>query len=310
MNKPMISVVVLNYRRREELARTLESVRLQAYDPIELLVVDNASGDGSLDFVAQKFPEARVIALHENIGCGGRNRGVEAAQGEIVVTLDNDIQFNSPLELEKIATTFEMRPEASALAFRILHDTTGRLHLRDWCHPRSYLEFADKEFETCYIPEGAVAFRRHEFLRLGGYYEPFRIGGEGDDLALRIIDAGLHIIYCPQIEVRHSMAKETRGGRRPHYFYMRNHIWTAFRNYSGWRRWKFLAYSVAMVGFFSLRAGNAGELCQGIKDGLKGRSQIARVPVSETGWRRWREINALRPGWATRLRTHWQQQDL
>ena len=310
MNRPLISVIILNFRRPTELARALESVRAQAYEPRELLVVDNASGDGSVNFVAQSFPEARVIALPENIGCGGRNRGVQAAQGSFVVTIDNDIRFNSPFELGKIVDAFERKPEASALAFKILRDATGRLHLRDWCHPRSFHEYANVEFETCYIPEGACAFRRDDFLRTGGYYEPFRIGGEGDDLAYRMIDAGLRIFYCPQVEVRHSMSEETRAGRRPHYYYMRNHIWTAFRNYSGWRRWKFLTYSFALVGFFALRTGNLRELYCGARDGLRGLSQIGPALLSEAGWRRLEEINSHRPSWLTRLKTHWKQEDL
>jgi len=310
MSQPLVSVVVLNFCRRAELGRTLESLLAQAYQPRELLVVDNASRDDSVKFVAKNFPEARVIALPENIGCGGRNRGVEAARGEFVVTIDNDIRFNSPLELGKVVAAFERKPEASALAFKILLEETGRLHRRDWCHPRSFRAYANKEFETCYIPEGACAFRRETFLRVGGYYEPFRIGGEGDDLALRMIDAGFRIFYCPEVEVRHSMAMETRAGRRPHYYYIRNHIWTAFRSYSGWRRWKSLAYSFALVGFFSLRAGDIDELYRGVKDGLKGRSRIERAVISEFGWRRLEEINSHRPGWLTRLSTHWTQKDI
>jgi len=93
MENALISVVILNYRRRSNLIRALESVREQSYAPREVIVVDNGSGDDLADFLAREFPEVRLIALPENIGCAGRNRGVAAARGEIVATIDNDVYF-------------------------------------------------------------------------------------------------------------------------------------------------------------------------------------------------------------------------
>ena len=310
MAKPLISVVVLTYRRQKELTRTLDSVRAQTYEPRELIVVDNFSGDGTPEFLAGAYPEARLLALAENRGCGARNLGIEAARGEYAITIDNDVRFDSPYELERTAAAFERNPEASVVAFQILHDKTGKLHLRDWSHPRSFMEFANTPFETSYIPEGACAFRRKDFLEVGGYYEPFKIGGEGWDLALRMLDAGHTILYCPEIKVRHSMASETRSERRPNYFYIRNHIWTAYKDYTGWRRWLFLAHSFALVGYFSLRARSLAELFRGIRDGLKGRQGLHPTPISEKAWQRLRRISSQRPGWVTRLKTHWAQRDI
>lgn len=309
-NNPLVSVVILNYRRREELVRVVGSVFAQEYQPREIIVVDNASGDSTAEFVAERFPEVRVLVMPENLGCGGRNRGIEAARGQYVVTLDNDVRFETTKELERIVAKFQERPEAAILVFKILHDQTGRLHLRDWCHPRSAREYSDREFETYYIAEGASAIRRSDFLRLGGYYEPFRIGGEGWDLALRVLDAGLKILYCPSICVRHAMAMETRGGRRPYYFYTRNSIWTAFKDYSGWRLWKFLAYTFAKMLYFCSRPSRFPEVLKGARDGFASISRIHRTTITEEGWHRLEEVSAHRPGWWTRLKTHWAQPEI
>lgn len=307
---PLISVVVLNFRRQAELVRTLESIRVQTYQPREVIVVDNASGDDTPEMLARDFPEVRVLALTENIGCAGRNRGVEAARGEWVVMLDNDVSFDSPLELERVREAIESRPEAALFAFKILNHYSGRLHLRDWCHPRSFLQFADKEFETSYVPEGACAMRRADFQRIGGYFEPLRIGGEGGDLCLRLVDAGCKMFYRPDICVRHSMALETRNLRRPYYFYARNHVWTAFKNCTGWRRWKELTYSLALLSFFSVRSASVGDFLRGLRDGIKGLPEVPRTPISQQGWQRLRELNSHRPSWFTRLRTHWSQSEI
>ncbi len=307
---PLISVVILTFRRQDDLVRTLQSVRAQTYEPREVIVVDNNSGDGTPELLARDFPEVRVLALPDNIGCAGRNRGAEAARGEWVVMIDNDVSFDTPQELDKIQQAIESRPEASVFAFKIVNHFSGRLHLRDWCHPRSFLQFANKEFETSYFSEGMCVMRRADFLQIGGYFEPFRIGGEGGDLCLRMVDAGHKMFYRPEICVRHAMALETRSFRRPYYFYARNHVWTAFKNCTGWRRWKELTYSVALLSFFSLRSGNVGDFLRGLRDGIKGLPEVPRTPVSKRGWQRLRELNSHRPSWFTRLRTHWSQSEI
>jgi GT2 family glycosyltransferase len=304
MDNALISVVILNYRRRSNLIRALESVREQSYASREVIVVDNGSEDDLADFLAQEFPEVRLVGLPENIGCAGRNRGVAAARGEIVATIDNDVCFDSPFELQKIRNAFHSSPEASCIVFKVLEGDTGRVHLRDWCHPRSYWDFSDSEFETCFIPEGASAFRRTDFQKMGGYYEPLWIGCEGWDLALRMIDAGMKIAYHPEVRVRHAMSNETRSSGRNFYFYTRNYLWIAFKDYSGLRRWRYLVYQWGMMAFFSFRAGYPGKFFSGVRDGVTGLRKLQRSRISQTGWRRLDEIAAGRPGLLLRLKKH------
>jgi GT2 family glycosyltransferase len=302
--KLLVSIVILNYRRRTDLIRALRSVESQTYHRREVVVVDNNSGDGTPAFLAQEFPTVRVVPLDENLGCGGRNRGVESASGEIAVTIDNDICLQTPDDVAKIVSIFERRPEATALVFKVL-DENGKLLLRDWCHPRSARKCSDQEFETCFISEGACAFRRSDFLKLGGYYEPFYIGREGWDLALRMLDAHMPIVYCPQIAVRHYMSRETRSGRRPYYFYARNNIWIAFRNYAGARRWRFIAYSTALIGFYCLKSPRGTvDVLRGLRDGLRSVSHLTRTKISERTWQQLAEIRAHRPALWRRVLAH------
>lgn len=162
----------------------------------------------------------------------------------------------------------------------------------------------------CYLPEGACAFRQEDFLRPGGYFEPFRIGGEGWDLSLRMTDVGFRTFYHPETRVRHAIVHETRSDRRPHCFHARNDIWTAFKDYTGWRRWHHLADSMVLVGFFCLHTGNLGEFFRGARDGLQGLRSLPRTPVSKEGWRRLAEITAHRPNWFRCLQTHWAQREI
>src|SRR5579863_521141 len=97
---PLVSIVILNYKRRDALRRVLDSVRAQEYPNREIILVDNNSGDEIRTFIEGYAPEVELIELPQNRGaCGGRNAGIERARGQIVVTLDNDIYLESAFEL-------------------------------------------------------------------------------------------------------------------------------------------------------------------------------------------------------------------
>jgi GT2 family glycosyltransferase len=306
MQNPLISVVILNYRRWEALNGTLSTVVSQSYSPREVIVVDNGSGDGSADLVRQHFPEVTVMELEGNPGCLGRTCGVETAHGEFVVTIDNDVYFDSAFELQKIANAFSACPEASCIVFKVLESETGLLHVRDWCHPRSYAEYSDREFETSFIPEGACAFRREDFLKIGGYYEPLWIGCEGFDLSLRLLEGGGRIFYQPSIRVRHLLSQETRNSWRPYYYYTRNYLWIALRNYPTMRAVPFLAEKMAMMLCFAGRTGNLKSMFRGVRDAVLGFRKVwaTRNPVSSAVFQHLADLSRERPNLWARLRRH------
>ncbi len=88
---PLVSIVIVNYNGAELLRQCLKSVFAQPYRPIEVIVVDNASVDDSVEIVRREFPQVRLILNKRNLGFAeGNNVGVEAASGEFVVLLNND----------------------------------------------------------------------------------------------------------------------------------------------------------------------------------------------------------------------------
>ncbi|MGB7439333.1 MAG: glycosyltransferase, partial [Candidatus Acidiferrum sp.] len=238
--------------------------------------------------------------------CAGRNRGIEDSHGECVVTLDNDVFFDSDFELQKIVNEFANCPHASCLVFKVLEANTGRLHVRDWCHPRSYKEHSDADFETTYIPEGACAFRRRDFLAIGGYYETLWIGHEGGDLALRLLNNGGRIFYRPSIRVRHLMSAATRTSWRPYYFYTRNYLWLALRNYPIARAIPFVTVKLSMMLVFALRTGNVKPMLRGIRDAVVGFRAVwsTRQPLSQATFRKLAHLSSDRPGFFARLGRH------
>jgi len=304
---PLVSVVILNYKRREALVRSLDSARQQSYENREIIVVDNNSQDDVRAFLTTYAPEVRLIELDENRGaCGGRNAGILAAKGDIIITLDNDIFFEGPLELTKTVETFERRPDIHVLAFQLCDEQTGAPRVREWCHPRSLAIYSEIEFETNYFIEGACAIRRKVYATIGLYYEPLFIGCEGWDLALRIVDHDYRILHAPAIRLRHLMSRETRPPDRPYYFYTRNYIWIAYKDYPFVPGVWFAIWKLLMMLYFAVRSHHLAAYLRGFKDGCVGLARIRgeRTPVRFCTIKYLRRLERWRPALWTRFSRH------
>ena len=95
-NFPMCSVIVLNYNGKNHLKRCLNSLLKQNYQNYEIILVDNASTDGSVNFVKKNYPRIRIIENKKNLGYAeGNNTGIRVANGEYIVILNNDTEVDN-----------------------------------------------------------------------------------------------------------------------------------------------------------------------------------------------------------------------
>jgi GT2 family glycosyltransferase len=303
---PPVTISILNYQRKETLQLALRSALCQVYPNLEVLVVDNASTDGSVQMVTETFPGVRLVQLPTNIGCAARNHGVAAAQGDIVVTLDNDVLLTTPQDVCTVVEIFAQCPSVACVNFKIL-DAAGHISKRDWCHPRDWRHFADQIFLTDYVLEGASAVRRQAFERVGGYWAPLFIGHEGHDLALRLLEAGYDLLYFPRVQVNHLVAVEARPSSRIYYTFTRNSFWVPLRNHRPFVAACAIAKYLALMAFSSARAGHWRSYMCGLWDGLVGtpRAIASRCPLSSRTYRRLREIRRLEPNLIARIKRQW-----
>jgi GT2 family glycosyltransferase len=306
---PTVSIVILNYQRRDALRGALEAARRQRHRVLEVIAVDNASTDGSAGMVRDEFPDVRLLELPENIAAAARNAGVRAAKGEIVLTLDNDVRLTTPDDVDRALGVFERHPRAAVVSFMIV-GPDGRLSRRDWCHPRDPERWCQSEFFTDYVLEGASACRREAFLATGGYWPPFFIGHEGWDLALRLLDAGWELVYTPHVRVRHLVDPSVRPSSRIYYTFTRNAVWVALRNERGLDAARTIAGSLALMAFAATRARQVPAFLRGVTDAVRGRCLAldTRAPLSPETRARLRTIRALRPGLLARVARHAREQ--
>ncbi len=299
------SISILNYQRRDALRRALAAAREQRSGVLEIIAVDNASTDGSAEMVRDEFPDVRLVQLPRNVGAAGRNAGVAAAKGDVVFTLDNDVLFRTPDDVRNALAVFQRHPRAAVVNFMIV-DATGGLSRRDWCHPRDCRQWAESEFATDYVLEGASACRRAAFLAAGGYWEPLFIGHEGWDLAFRLINAGHELVYTPAVRVQHMVDPTVRPSSRIYYTFTRNAIWVALRNHRPVPAIRSIAQDLALMGFAALRAGELGAFRRAIVDGARGARHAldTRAPLSAGGYARLAAIRGFKPSLSARVIRH------
>ena len=301
--RPRVSVIVLTCNRREELRHTLQRIQDQTLEDTELIVVDNDSKDGTAEMVSREFPAAKLISLPDNCGCAGRNAGMRSASGEILVTLDDDVCFSDRDTLAAVERRFA-RGDVEVICFRIVSPETGDIIPNNWYHPRPLTEYQHSEFETDYISEGAVAFKKSIFSKTGYYPEDFFLGQEGYDLALRIIDNGFKMWYSPEIEVIHNHSLASRTAWRNPFYDTRNTIWLLIRHYP-WRAILLvLPYKLMTCFVFCVSRGQWKWYFRGLWAAFKGsREQVRmRKPIKPATWARLKRIRSERPGFRTRLK--------
>jgi GT2 family glycosyltransferase len=230
-DRPRLSVVVLTHDRAPLLRRTLRSVLAQSFDSLEVVVIDNASVDGSDRMVRQEFPGVRLIGLEENAGIRGRNVGFRAARAPFILSLDDDIELTEPGTLDRLLARFEAQRDLGALTLKICEDEdTKQFAPHHWWHapPRAIAQ--DREFPTEHINEAAVAFRADALARCGYYYERLFWGGEEWDLVLGMMEDGFEVRYFP-VPVQHLAPRGSLNARADarHALLVRNRCWIAFR---------------------------------------------------------------------------------
>ena len=114
------SIIVLNWNGKRYLEECLHALFTQTYSPYEIILVDNGSHDGSVDFVAERFPAVRIIENGENLGfAAGNNVAIRVARGDYIVTLNNDTRAE-PDWLEELVKVVETDPKIGMCASKML----------------------------------------------------------------------------------------------------------------------------------------------------------------------------------------------
>jgi GT2 family glycosyltransferase len=224
---PRVSVVMITHNRRDEVLCTLDHMtRLPARPAV--IVVDNASTDGTAVAVARQFPAVRVVPARGNLGAAGRTLGVRLAPAPYVALCDDDTHW-APGSLSRAADLFDAHPRLAIVTARVLVGPGGREDptCALMAHSPLHAEPGMPGPPLLGFLAGASVVRRSAFLEAGGFEPRFFIGGEEELLAADLAARGWWLCYVPELQVRH-YPSPIRDGAGRRWRLTRNALWFAW----------------------------------------------------------------------------------
>ena len=240
---PLISTIILNWNGKEFLDSCIRSLRGQTYSHLEIILVDNASTDGSVEYIRQQFPDLHLLVNQQNLGYGGGNNvGIRASQGRYVMILNNDTRLD-PTCIEELKRGIEKDKRYGSCASKVLLEDEDNLIdaagisvcLDGLSIGRGRLErgdLYDEETEVFAASGCAGLFRREMLEEIGLFDEDFFAYAEDADLGWRAQLANWKCLYNPKAVVYHLHSKSS-GTYSPLKAFLveRNRIWVALKNF-------------------------------------------------------------------------------
>ncbi|MFZ0215188.1 MAG: glycosyltransferase family 2 protein [Candidatus Dormiibacterota bacterium] len=247
---PLVSAIIVSYNTRELLLGTLRSLYAGTEVPLEAIVVDNGSSDGSADAVAQQFPDVQVLR-EKNLGFGrGNNAGFQQANGRFILLLNSDVTLR-PACVDRLTNHLLVHPEVGAVGPHLIRPD-GRLDRacrRGFPTPRaSFYRMSGlsrllphsqrfNRYNLGHLPEdqthdidagtAACLLVRRSAVDQVGFFDPdFFMYGEDLDLCYRLKEGGWRIVYLATAEAVHVKGQSTKQATNRMLFAFHSAMWT------------------------------------------------------------------------------------
>ena len=283
---PLVSVIIVNYNGKHYLKKCLSSLASQSYPAIEVILVDNGSCDGSVEYVKKEFTSVRIIESRKNLGFAkGNNLGIKEAGGELIATLNNDTQVSSRW-LEELVSAMAQDERVGMCASKMLFmKNPGMINSTGICISRSgtcwdrgifepdtgQYESMEEVFGPC---AGAALYRRRMLEEIGLFDEDFHAYVEDTDLAFRGRLSGWKCLYVPKAVVYH-VHSGTGGFETDYFIYYgnRNVLWVTIKNFPKLLFFSSLPWiigrNIGVIPYYILK-GHGGAVTRAKLDAIKG----------------------------------------
>jgi GT2 family glycosyltransferase len=298
-----VTVVIVNWNGERFLDRCLSALLAQTVVPHEIILVDNASSDASLDIV-RRFPSVRLLAQNENLGFAhGNNLAIKAASPDSEwIALLNPDAFVEVDWLACLLVAAQNNPDFDAFSSKLVNAADSQLldgvgdtyHMSGFAWRMghgipvaTYSEQAREVFSPC---AAAALYRRSALLEVGGFDEDFFCYVEDVDLGFRLRLAGYRCLYVPS-SVAHHVGSGTTGGQHSDFAVFHGHrnlVWTYIKDMPGALFWVLLPFHIVMnvITVINFVVRGQGKVILKVKrDAIKGIPEM---------WRKRRDIQARR----------------
>ncbi|MDB5090041.1 MAG: glycosyltransferase (rhamnosyltransferase), family 2, partial [Mucilaginibacter sp.] len=252
---PKVAVVILNWNGIKHLRQFLPSVLTSVYPDLDIIVGDNASTDGSVEFIKQEYPSIHIIQNDDNYGfTGGYNRVLEHVEADYYILLNSDVEV-SPGWIMPVITLMESDPLIAAAAPKI-RAYNQKDHFEHagaaggfidsygypFCQGRMFYEIEEdkgqyqQSGEVFWATGAALFIKKHCWHEAGGFDDRFFAHMEEIDLCWRLKNMGYKVMYCAESEVFH-LGGGTLNVENPFKTYLnfRNNLLLLQNNLPFWR---------------------------------------------------------------------------
>ena len=286
------TIIIPNYNGLSFMEPCFESLKEQTVRDFKVLVVDNGSTDGSVEWLKEhRIPS---IFLKENTGFSGAvNTGIRAADTPYVLLLNNDTRVE-PGFVAAMERAMDQSPKIFTVSSRMIQmyhpellDDAGDMYsILGWAYQRGVGRSSELYQKSCRVFSacaGAAIYRRAVFHEIGLFDELHFAYLEDIDVGWRAKLYGYDNIYCPDAAVYH-VGSGTSGSRYNSFkvrLAARNCIYLNYKNMPSWQlllNAPFLLAGIFVKYLFFVKNGFGGDYVSGLKEGIRTRKQCRRVP--------------------------------
>lgn len=222
----VVSVVVIAHDVRHQLEPLFESIERHAGVPVQMILVDQASSDGTAAWVRREHPDVQLVELDRNEGLAGREHGLQRATAPYTLFIDSDAQLTAGA-LPAMVSALEEHPSWGLIGPKLVYDD-GSLQLSMRRYPPLLLPLLRRPPLARWLEDsrpvrrhlmadadhsrtrpvlyvlGACQLFRTSLARSAGRFERWKWGIDDGDWCIRIRDAGGEVVYFPEATVIHS----------------------------------------------------------------------------------------------------------
>ncbi|MEK7092694.1 MAG: glycosyltransferase family 2 protein [Patescibacteria group bacterium] len=243
MTYPKVSIIIVNFNKKQLTLDCLKSLSKITYPNFEVIVIDNNSQDESVSTISQKYPKVKQIINPTNLGyVGGNNVGINTANGDYFLILNNDTKV-TPSFIEPLIKDFKKYPDLGIVQSKmlimdkptLLDNVASYLTSTGFLYHVGYLEKDKPEFKIyreIFAAKGACMLIRKEVLRLGAFDDEFWCYFEETDLCWRAWVMGYTVGFEPKSIIYHKMGATSSNLKSAfvHYHSFKNRIRTIIKN--------------------------------------------------------------------------------
>ena len=238
-----LSVIIPNFNGRRFLKTCLDSIKIQNHFPYEVIIIDNASSDGSAQYIHKNYPEFTLIQNKENLGFAAAvNQGIKSSSSEYIFLLNNDVELE-PDSISNLLKCIEKDKKIFAVSSKMIQytdrskmdDAGDEYTILGWTRKvgdgkSSDLYTAEREtFSAC---AGAALYKKSILDELGYFDEKFFAYMEDVDISYRARIKGYKCVYCPDAVVYH-FGSGTSGSKYNEFkirLAARNNVYVPYKN--------------------------------------------------------------------------------